>query len=133
MATQRFRVSCGEGERVLIDVRGHELTTDQPVDAGGSDAGPTPTELFVASLASCMAFYAQRFLRRNEVPAAGLRIDVRFGTTSDRPYRVSKIEMDVTLPPQMARSLQPALERVMDRCTVHNTLRDRLSIAVTVR
>jgi len=48
---------CG-GERYDIAVRGHTLTVDQPADAGGEDAAPTPTELFVASLASCVVFHA---------------------------------------------------------------------------
>jgi putative redox protein len=49
-------------DRFAIDVRGHEIVVDQPVDAGGQDTAPTPTELFVASLAGCVAFYARRYL-----------------------------------------------------------------------
>ena len=43
------------GDRFEIDVRGHRVIVDQPSGAGGSDKGPTPTELFVAGLASCVA------------------------------------------------------------------------------
>jgi putative redox protein len=39
---------------------------------GGGDVGPTPTELFVAGLASCVAFYARRYLRRHDIDAEGL-------------------------------------------------------------
>jgi uncharacterized OsmC-like protein len=46
------------GDRFVLEVRGHQLYVDQPREAGGSDAGPTPTELFVASLAGCVGFYA---------------------------------------------------------------------------
>src|SRR6266540_5083244 len=53
------------GDAFEIEVRGHHLTVDQPVDAGGADLGPTPTELFAASLAACVGFYAVRFLRRH--------------------------------------------------------------------
>ena len=44
------------GDRFGIEVRGNTLTVDQPADAGGEDTAPTPTELLVASLASCNAF-----------------------------------------------------------------------------
>src|SRR5439155_5370170 len=67
------------GDRFLIDVRGHDLLVDQPIDAGGGDVGPTPTELFVASLAACIGFYAGRFLRRHELPVEGLRVSADFG------------------------------------------------------
>jgi len=53
------------GEAYEVTVRGHRLVVDQPTDAGGQDSAPTPTELFVASLATCVAFYAGRFLTRH--------------------------------------------------------------------
>lgn len=58
------------GDRFAIQVRGHRLVVDQPVADGGQDAGPTPTELFAASLAACVGFYAERFLRRHDLEAA---------------------------------------------------------------
>jgi len=48
------------GDRLGISVRAHELFADQPVGEGGEDSAPTPTELFLASLAACVAFYAER-------------------------------------------------------------------------
>ncbi|MDF2146736.1 OsmC family protein [Knoellia sp. p5-6-4] len=42
-----------DGDRFEIGIRRHRVTVDQPVDAGGEDTAPTPTELFIASLASC--------------------------------------------------------------------------------
>ena len=50
-------------------IRGHRLVADQPVFDGGGDSGPTPTELFVVGLASCVGFYAERFLRRHHLSA----------------------------------------------------------------
>jgi putative redox protein len=56
------------------------VLTDQPVAGGGQDTAVTPTELLIASLASCVAFYAGRFLLRHRadrtfapylIPAAG--------------------------------------------------------------
>jgi uncharacterized OsmC-like protein len=35
------------GEAYEVAVRGHTVTVDQPGEAGGADAAPTPTELFV--------------------------------------------------------------------------------------
>ena len=72
----RFRT----GESYEVSVRGHGFTVDQPVTAGGMDTAPTPTELFVASLATCVAFYAGRYLTRHGYSRDGLGVSVDFQT-----------------------------------------------------
>ena len=60
--TELMDVRFVSGEAYEVAVRGHRVLVDQPADAGGEDSAPTPTELFVASLATCVAFYAGRYL-----------------------------------------------------------------------
>jgi putative redox protein len=43
------------GYRCRVTARTFEIRVDEPLDAGGDDTGPQPTELFLASLASCFA------------------------------------------------------------------------------
>jgi uncharacterized OsmC-like protein len=116
-------------DRFEIEVRGHRVTVDQPADAGGDDAGPTPTELFVASLASCAAFYAERFLRRHG-GADGLRVLARYEMSQERPARVTLIEMDVRVPVALAPEVAAGLRRSIERCTVHNSLRVEPEVSV---
>lgn len=40
--SDEMRVRHLGGDRFAIDVRGHTLTVDQPVDAGGQDTAVTP-------------------------------------------------------------------------------------------
>src|SRR5579859_2973035 len=61
------------GFAYLISIGEHELVVDQPVEDGGEDLGPTPTDLFVAGLASCAAYYAGRFLARRGIVAESVR------------------------------------------------------------
>jgi uncharacterized OsmC-like protein len=53
--TQVMRVRWQSDDRFDIQVRNHTITVDQPVDVGGADVAPTPTEQFVVGLASCVA------------------------------------------------------------------------------
>src|SRR6266498_6065514 len=69
--TIRLAVTHLSTDAYEIDIRGHRLTVDQPVEAGGANLGPTPTELFAASLAACVGFYAGRFLRRHGLAVEG--------------------------------------------------------------
>ncbi len=107
-------------DRLRIDVRGHGLFTDQPVEDGGQDTAVTPTEMFVSSLAACVAFYAERFLRRHELPTEGLKVTADY-RWAENPHRVGEIVLDVEAPGLTAVKRE-AFERVIEHCTVHNTL-----------
>jgi putative redox protein len=111
------------GDRFQVQVRGHRLLCDQPTSDGGTDQGPTPTELFVASLAACVGFYARRFLARHDLEAAGLRVEATYTMSPDRPARVDTITLRLLLPRPLEEHRRRALLAVVDHCTVHNSLR----------
>ena len=108
-------------DRLLVTVRGHTLIADQPIEDGGGDTAPTPTEIFIASLAGCVAFYAERYLRRHGLSTEGLRVACAY-EWAEGPHRVGAIDVSVEAPSLTADKLE-AFERVIDHCTVHNTLR----------
>jgi putative redox protein len=114
-------VTYAGGDRLRIDVRGHELGVDQPVEDGGEDSAPTPTEIFVSSLAACVAFYAERFLRRNGLSTEDLKVAADYQWAGN-PHRVGEIVLNVEAP-GLTEVKREAFERVIEHCTVHNTLR----------
>ncbi|MCQ8770532.1 OsmC family protein [Streptomyces telluris] len=118
----RLRVDHRTADTYTISVRGHRLVADQPPGSGGNDEGPTPTELFAASLASCVAFYAGRYLRRHGVDESGLRVEAEFVMADDRPARVSTVRLTVWVPAGLEPRRHDALLAVASHCTVHNTL-----------
>jgi putative redox protein len=129
-----LEVGWAGGEQYWIDVRGHKFAVDQPVDAGGTDSAPTPTELFVASLTGCVAFYAGRYLTRHGFDRTGLTVRAGY-TMADRharPARVAAIRVVVHPPAGFPAERVPALTAVVKRCTVHNTLADPPDVAVWV-
>ncbi|MGW6316562.1 OsmC family protein [Streptomyces sp. NPDC055099] len=109
------------GDVYGVEVRGHHLAVDQPVDSGGSDSAPTPVELFVASLATCVAHYAGRYLDRHAFDRDGLTVDARYTMATDRPARVASVALRVNapgVPPERVAGLLA----VVQHCTVHNSL-----------
>ncbi|MDF3301495.1 OsmC family protein [Streptomyces tropicalis] len=109
------------GDVYAVHTRGHVLTVDQPTSDGGEDTAPTPVELLVASVASCVAHYAGRFLDRHGISRDGLRVDARHRMAEGRPARVTAITVTVhapALPPDRV----PAFRAVVSHCTVTNTL-----------
>jgi putative redox protein len=108
-----------DGDRYGVQIGEHTLTVDQP-DTG--DAGPTPTDLFVASLASCAAHYAGRFFARHGVDPDGFEVDAAFAMAADRPARVGYVDLRLRLPRGFPDELRERLSAVVDHCTVHNSI-----------
>lgn len=116
------------GDRFTIDIRGHQLVVDQP---GSGDAGPTPTELFVASLAGCAGFFAHRFLARHGVADAEVHVACEFDWAADHS-RVSSIRLRVEMDHPLSSDLRAALERVLDRCTVKESIRIAPAVSIEI-
>jgi len=131
VTTERVSVAHEGGDRFGIDVRGHHITVDQPVSAGGMDSAPTPTELFVASLAACIGFYARRYLARHDLPFEGLTVTADFAMAS-RPSRVGSFEIRLVLPEGVPADRHEALLAVASHCTVHNTLALPPEVSITL-
>jgi uncharacterized OsmC-like protein len=122
-------VSHVSGDAYAITVRGHSVLVDQPEADGGQDAAATPTELLVASLASCVAFYSGRYLTRHGLDRTGLTITAEFTMAADRPARVAGMRLQISAPglPERRRD---ALLAVASHCTVHNTLRREPAVSI---
>lgn len=118
------------GDAYDVDVRGHRLLVDQPMEAGGTDVAPTPVELFAASLATCVAFYVGRYLLRHKLPRAGLRVRAEFTMAADPPVRVEALRVVITPPPALSTQRHAALLAVASHCTVHSTLRRPPSVGI---
>ncbi|MGA8015846.1 MAG: OsmC family protein [Candidatus Dormiibacterota bacterium] len=115
------------GDRHRIRVRGHELIVDQPRESGGEDAGPTPVDLFVASLAACVAHYARRGLGRG---GAGPGVRCSWAMSEEPPWRVAAISVEVMLPPGTTEQRVAAVRRAVAHCTVRASLADPPSVSV---
>ncbi len=52
------------GYKVEFDTGSHRFLADEPVISGGEDAGPTPYDLLLASLAACTVITLQMYAGR---------------------------------------------------------------------
>jgi len=68
-----------------IKARQHVIDSDQPAEDGGFDEGMTPPELLLASLGSCVAFYAAAYLRKWKLADLGTQVRVTAEKRRIRP------------------------------------------------
>jgi putative redox protein len=119
------------GKRFTIQVRGHRVTVDQPIDEGGQDDGPTPVELLGSGLAACVALYVERFLNARGYPADGMRIEVMQHAAANPP-RIGDFAVRVVLPMQLPSAYGELIERTVATCPAYNTFVNAARIGVTV-
>ena len=115
--------------RFESEIRGHTLVVDQPLDSGGDDAGPTPPELLVASLGTCVGVYALFYCEKHGISTEGLVVHADW-EKAQRPARVGKIAVTIELPAGIAPEHHTAFMRTMEQCLVHNTLHQPPQITI---
>jgi uncharacterized OsmC-like protein len=99
----------------------HRLKIDVPPAMGGSDRGPTPPELFIASLGSCVGAFVAQYCERTGLDTDGLRVDVSY-EKADGPTRLTDLAITVHLPHADCDDKRAAIERVAAHCPVHETI-----------
>lgn len=65
-----------------IQIGEHRLIADEPLEAGGSNLGPTPYDLVAAGLGGCTSMTMHVVAKRENIPLTGVEVSV----SSDRIY-----------------------------------------------
>jgi putative redox protein len=129
---ESLTVSWIRGVQLEVKVRNHRLLLDQPVKEGGRDEGMTPVEIFLGSLGGCIGYFAVKFCQRHTIPTMGLKIAVEWDY-AERPHRVGSITVHVDLPARLDSEMKNRLQRVLESCTIHQSLAHPPKISVELR
>src|SRR6476620_8049438 len=117
---------------------GHSLTTDEPIEAGGEDAGPNPYSLLLAALGSCISMTVTLYARRKQWPLEQVTVRLRQGrihskdcqecTQSAEGY-IHRIERSVSFTGPLSEEQRARLQEIAHKCPVHKTLSSPIVIA----
>jgi putative redox protein len=108
------------GYRHIVKVRQHRLTSDEPVEAGGDDAAPSPQELLAASLASCTAVTMEMYANRKGWVLHDVEVECEY-TPADRGCP-TKFTLTLRLPSDLSDEQVQRLKVIATKCPVHRTL-----------
>jgi ribosomal protein S12 methylthiotransferase accessory factor len=127
----QMKVSFPGGAAVDAAFKGHSFHTDQPLACGGGDSAGSPFDLFLASMGTCMGFYALRFCQERGIPTEGLSLALEF-VKDPETKRLSKVHVEVAAPEDFPRKYRPALLRAVDQCAVKKAILEPPEFDVTM-
>jgi putative redox protein len=104
---------------VEIEGGSHTLVVDEPVVAGGTDAGPAPTRLLAAGLASCIAITIEMYAERKEwdVGTVEVEVDVTYEDFTPNSFAAT-----IRLPPGLSEEQRERLLVIARKCPVHKVI-----------
>jgi len=117
---------------------GHSFITDEPIAAGGEDAGPDPYTLLLAALGSCISMTVMLYARRKQWPVERVSVRLRQGRvhvndcrecSEDQEGYIHRIERSVTVTGQLSDEQRARLLEIAHKCPVHRTLTSPIVIA----
>jgi putative redox protein len=116
-ATARHRE--GFVHDVEIEDGAHRLVVDEPVVAGGSDAGPAPTRLVAAGLASCIAITMEMYAGRKGWRLDDVEVDVDVELEGFAP---TAFTASIRFPEGLDEEQRDRLLTIARKCPVHKAL-----------
>ena len=127
------------GYNTVLTAGNHTLVADEPTSVGGTDAGPTPYDLLLASLGACTAMTIRMYAERKGWPLEDAVVRLRTARPATahaddcaecatKPVGLARIERDVELRGPLSDEQKHRLLEIADRCPLKRTLESGLRI-----
>jgi putative redox protein len=109
----------------------HKFITDEPISAGGDDAGPDPYTLLLSALGSCISMTTMLYARRKQWPLERVTVRLRQERIHVRDCEdckntadgyVHRIQRSVSFSGPLTEEQQARLQEIAHKCPVHKTL-----------
>jgi putative redox protein len=113
--------------------KGFIIETDQPEHAGGGGSAPSPFDLFLASIGTCVGFYVLSFCQERSIPTEGLKLNLR-AERNEETGLIGKIAIEIRLPREFPKKYGDAVKRAAELCAVKKHLENppQFEIATTI-
>ncbi|MDD3019889.1 MAG: OsmC family protein [Alphaproteobacteria bacterium] len=119
-------VETGENDfAVSIDVSGHTLKGDEPIEAGGGNLGPAPYDLLAAALGECTAMTVRWYALQQKWPLDKVEVKLTF----QKIDKVGVFEKQILVHgDQLTDDQRQKLIEVAAKCPVQRTLEGKMEI-----
>ncbi len=129
--------AAGEGRYTQqVSTPGHTFVADEPLSVGGTDRGPNPYELLLASLGSCTAITVRMYADRKGIPLVRTTVRLKHDrihaedceTCETEHGMLSRITREIEFEGDLDDDQRARLMKIADHCPVHRTLTSEIVI-----
>jgi uncharacterized OsmC-like protein len=114
----------------------HGLVADEPVSAGGGDAGPDPYDYLLASLGVCTSMTIGLYARRKKFPLENITVSLSHSRIyamdceecETKEGMLDRIDVEVELTGSLSEAQHAKLMEIAAKCPVHRTLTSEINI-----
>jgi len=129
-----MKITFPGGKKVNAEFDGAVIKTDQPASSGGEGSAPSPFEYFLASIGTCAGIYALSFCQERNISTEGMSISQQMEFTEVAgKRRVSKVSLELTLPPGFPEKYRKAIVKAAELCSVKKAIFDPPEFSVHAR
>lgn len=75
------------------DINGHKVMMDAPIEAGGTNLGPSPKKLMLAALSGCTGMDVVSILKKMRVEVEKCSVEVQGDVTDENPKQYFKMHV----------------------------------------
>src|SRR5215216_3470632 len=114
----------------------HHFVADEPLSAGGGDAGPDPYDYLLAALGVCTSMTIGFYARRNRIPLENITVSLSHSRIyaadceecETRQGMLDRIDVEVELTGPLNPGQHAKLMQIAAKCPVHRTLTSEINI-----
>ena len=122
------RVLGASGYAQRISTSAHEMASDEPEKRGGTNTGPSPYELMLASLGACTAITLRMYSERKQWTLGSIDVKLRLKKDGDGPAHIERI---IVLGEAVDGDQQAKLLEIADKTPVTKALAPGVPIQTT--
>ncbi len=119
-----------EGYQTTIISGNHTYHSDEPIEDGGTDTGPTPTQMVMGALGSCIAITMRLYADRKGWALEGVELDLDFERFKGKDYEaydgteryIHEITKKVTLRGNLTQEQRERIIEIGGMCPVHRLI-----------
>jgi len=113
------------------EIRKHSFYSDMSIKDGGNDEAPSPADLLVSSLGSCIGMIIQRYCVTHGYETEGLDLSMTY-LLNDNPKMIKNITVDIELPESFPQNRQQAILNSVKTCVIYNSLNKDIDIDIEI-
>jgi putative redox protein len=129
-------VQSSENLKQEITAGNHLLTADEPVEAGGDDAGPDPYSYLLAALGACTSMTLHLYAKQKKWNLQSVTVTLEHerihakdcAQCETKEGKLDRIWREIRMEGELTQEQQRRLREIAMRCPVHRTLTSEISI-----